>query len=90
MWVRDSGPPETGRSVAHELHVWDPQGLIRTWKGVWGSDVNRTSGEDWWFVCSFIENSDFFLCFLCLETMKELGELEETASADLNSQVRAC
>lgn len=64
MWVRDSGPPETGRSVAHELHVWDPQGLIRTWKGVWGSDVNRTSGEDWWFVCSFIENSDFFFMFL--------------------------
>lgn len=89
MRVRDSGAPETERPVARELHVWDPEGLIRTWMGVWAhmwtAPVAKTVGS----FARFLK-TQIFLCFLCLETMKELGELEETASADHNSQVRAC
>lgn len=49
MRVRDSGAPETERPVARELHVWDPQGLIRTWMGVWAhmwtAPVAKTVGS---------------------------------------------
>lgn len=89
MRVRDRGAPETGRPVARELHAWDPQGLIRTWMGVWArmrtAPVAKTDGS-----FAPLLKTQIFVCFLCLETVKELGELEETASTDPNSQVRAC
>lgn len=55
------------------------------WAQMWTAPVAKTDGS-----FARLLKTQVCVCFSSLETMKELGELEATASADPNSQVRAC